>query len=125
MSNLKILVAEDNEINAMVMKQQLNLLGYESKIVNNGLMALKELKLSVYDLIFMDTQMPVLDGFQATRRIRTSTIRNQPIIIASTYNHEKIKDNLISSGMDDYVNKPANNDELKTVISKWFKLLSR
>ncbi len=119
--NIRILVAEDNVINQTVCKGMLNKLGYSSTIVSNGLEAFEEFERSSYNIIFMDCQMPVMDGFEATIKIRNNgTERNRIPIIAMTANaFQSDKDKCAEAGMDGHFAKPFKQQELNDVIEQW------
>lgn len=119
--DLKILIAEDNEINQMLLKKQLSNFKYDVDIASNGLEAIAMLKRQSYDLILMDVQMPELDGVSATKIIRGDQELHQPIIIALTANAMKDdKDKCMAVGMNDYLSKPISVDDLKQTLIKWF-----
>ncbi|PSB54448.1 response regulator [Chamaesiphon polymorphus] len=111
-TKLEILVAEDNLANQQVITLMLQTLGYTADIANNGIEVLKILKQKSYDAIFMDMQMPELDGLETTRIIRQSTL-SQPWIIALTGNaFEEDRQNCAEAGMNDFVTKPIRIPEL-------------
>jgi len=115
----KILVAEDNVINQQVILHILQKLGYEPKIVSNGREAVYIMLEDAYDIIFMDLQMPEMDGLEATRLIR-QTARTQPVIIALTANTmEGDEEECLNAGMNDYIGKPIKLDELVEKLRKW------
>ncbi len=106
---LRILVAEDNEVNRKVAGLMLGRLGQRPDIVGNGQEALEAVRRSTYDLVLMDVQMPVMDGLEATRRIRAELPpEHQPRIVAMTANalveHESQS---LEAGMDDHLTKPV------------------
>ncbi|WP_263972436.1 MASE1 domain-containing protein [Pseudanabaena yagii] len=107
---LKILVAEDNIVNQKVAHKILSRLGYEIDIVTNGLKVLDALNRHSYDLIFMDVQMPEMDGLEATKRIVNDHQRShRPYIIAMTANAmDGDREICLDAGMDDYISKPVN-----------------
>jgi CheY-like chemotaxis protein len=118
---IRILVAEDNPINQMMMLKMLNKLGYDADIASNGLEVLKSLELQPYDLILMDIQMPEMDGFQATMEIRKRWIsENRPKIIAITaYALEGDQERCLAAGMDDYISKPMRLDKLRALLEPY------
>jgi two-component system, sensor histidine kinase and response regulator len=116
---LRILVAEDNEINQKLILKILSKLGYEAGLARNGKEVLEMEGLSSYDLILMDVQMPVMDGLEATRMVRLC-LEKQPVIIAMTANAlDGDQDNCIQAGMDDYICKPVELPELIRQLEKW------
>jgi len=119
----KLLVVEDNLVNQQVARGRLEKLGYEVHVAENGAAALEMLDQSCYDLIFMDCQMPVLDGYQATRRIRESekeaAIRRIPIVAMTAHAMAGDRDQCIQAGMDDYVAKPFRTEQLKAILARW------
>ncbi|KAA3619938.1 MAG: response regulator [Calditrichaeota bacterium] len=117
----KILLAEDNIINQKVALKMLERLGYRADCVANGLEAVVAVGSVSYDLVFMDVQMPEMDGLQATRKIRSEQGNEPPIpIIALTANAMKgDRDRCIEAGMDDYLAKPIDRLELKDKLEKY------
>jgi signal transduction histidine kinase/CheY-like chemotaxis protein len=116
---IKILLAEDNRINQMVFLSLLQKLGYGASLAINGVEVLKALNTDDYDLIFMDCQMPEMDGYEATRQIRAGKW-HQPRIIAITANIMHGDDEICrGAGMDDYMSKPARIEKLREIIERW------
>jgi PAS domain S-box-containing protein len=118
-SQVKILLVEDTPINQKVCLKQLNLLGYQADCVNNGQEALDVLAITHYDLILMDCQMPVIDGYETTRKLR-NLYGNRHTIIAMTANAligEREK--CLAAGMNDYISKPVQLKALQTAIECW------
>ncbi len=120
--SINILVVEDNLINQQLISKFLKRLNHRSKIVSNGIEAIAEVKDKRFDIIFMDCQMPLMDGYTATREIRqiekTSGERN--IIIALTANATSDDQKAcFDCGMDDIVVKPVRSQSLIEVIDKW------
>ena len=118
---LKILLAEDNPINQKVAKMHLEKLGHKVETANNGRIALEMYTKNDYDLIFMDVQMPEMDGIESTKRIREfeKDIKTEkPItIIALTANAMKgDKEACINAGMNEYMSKPFKPEELKAIL---------
>lgn len=118
---LKILVAEDNLVNQMVVLKFLEKLGYDADVVVNGQDAILAASGTAYDVILMDIQMPVVNGLDATRsirKIRSDTAR--PVIIAQTANAlEGDMQRCLDAGMDDYLSKPMKIDQLAEKLRKW------
>jgi len=114
----RILIAEDNLINQKLIDRVLSKLGYHPEIVINGLEALEKVKQQEYDIIFMDIQMPVMDGLEATTEIRKLKVK-QPRIIAMTANAmTEDRDICLAAGMNDYLAKPMRLEELVQVLQK-------
>jgi CheY-like chemotaxis protein len=124
-STARILVAEDNLINQMVITGMLEKSGISADIVLNGKEVLKKLEKTRYDLVFMDLQMPEMDGFEATLQIRRETshvLDKNVIIIALTAHVMKSDiDRCFNAGMNDYLSMPVNAGELGLMLDKWLK----
>ena len=122
-SNVRLLLIEDNEVNQQVALGLLKKLGYKADVTNNGAEAVNALMTKDYELVFMDIQMPVMDGFEATRRIRNpqSGVRNSQVkIIAMTANAMKgDREACLNAGMDDYISKPVTAQALNKVLQRW------
>ena len=120
-NDLRVLVAEDNLVNQEVSAGMLSKLGYRVTVVPDGLQAVQENLRLPFDIIFMDCQMPVMDGYEATRRIREhETSGGRAIIIAMTANaFEGDRERCIRSGMDDYIAKPFRRSEFREMLTKW------
>ncbi|PWK79377.1 signal transduction histidine kinase [Mucilaginibacter oryzae] len=123
---LNILVAEDNVINQKLISRMLEKLGYHFTLAQNGYEALEKLKADPnFDVVFMDVQMPEMDGFEATRHIRQYAFK-QPFIIAMTANAgPDDRDLCIAEGMDDYVAKPMKTEALINVLRAAYKMMKR
>ena len=116
---LSILIAEDNLMNQKIVGKILNKLGYEPKMTSNGKEVLEEVSNKYYDVIFMDVQMPEMDGLEATKMIRVC-LSNQPVIIAMTANTlQGDREECLRAGMDDYIAKPINLEQLVNLLEKW------
>jgi signal transduction histidine kinase len=123
-SNLRILLVEDYVINQDVAVRQLRRLGYRADVVADGFAALKALELDRYDIVLMDCQMPVLDGYDATARIRSREAtgtpgRHTPIIAMTANAMMGDREKCLVAGMDDYIAKPIEADDLKRVLEQW------
>jgi CheY-like chemotaxis protein len=116
----KILVAEDTPVNLILAMKVLERLGYRADRASNGLEVLEALRRTDYDLILMDCQMPEMDGYEATRRIRLREKPGQHIrIVAMTANAMKTdRDACLAAGMDDYVSKPIAFESLKDALRR-------
>ncbi len=118
-----VLIAEDNAVNQIVVKGMLDELGYRCQIVGNGLKAVEEYKKGGYALIFMDMQMPVLDGIAATKAIRLMDDDYHIPIIALTANAmAEDRSRCLDAGMDDFVSKPLCLSKLKEKLTYWLKI---
>ncbi len=117
----RVLLAEDNPVNRLVMLKQLAMLGYRADAVEDGVEALRVLEEERYDLVLMDCQMPELDGYSATRRIRRREDANQrlPVIAVTAHAMEGDRESCLEAGMDDYVSKPFQVAELSAVLERW------
>ncbi|MBT3260503.1 MAG: response regulator, partial [Deltaproteobacteria bacterium] len=112
---LRILVVEDTPFNQKFVSRLLERWGYDFVIAENGLFALEEIEKSEFDIIFMDIQMPEMDGFETTIAIRKSeenTDRHIPIIAMTAHAMKDDYDRCIECGMDDYISKPIAIDVL-------------
>ena len=116
-----LLVAEDNKVNQKVTTAMLRRLDYRSDVVEDGEQALAALRVKDYAAVLMDCMMPIVDGYEATRRIREREGDGPRIpIIAMTANAMRgDRDKAIAAGMDDYVTKPVARDELARCLSHW------
>ena len=121
LSNINALVVEDNDINQIVIEAMLNEFNITSiNMANNGQEAVEQCELGVFDIIFMDMQMPVLDGPQATVKIREfSAFKHTPIIALTANVLSADKQRCFDAGMDDYIAKPLEYDALRSILLKW------
>ncbi|MNQ90970.1 Sensor histidine kinase RcsC [compost metagenome] len=117
----KILVVDDNEINLMLITKTLSKLGYECKKASNGQIAVDMVTKEHFDLIFMDMQMPIMDGTVATTEIRKHyRVYEFPVVVALTANTlGDGKDKCLEAGMQDFIAKPFKPAEIEEVIKKW------
>ena len=118
-----ILVVEDNRINQTVLSHQLRNLGYAVEVAENGAEAVEKVRTSRYDLIFMDVQMPVMDGLQATQEIRSlGEISGSTPIVAVTANaFQSEREKCFAFGMDGYLTKPVDKNLLKEALERWVR----
>ncbi len=121
-----VLVAEDNPTNQIVAQGLLEVLGCTVNVVDNGIKAVKEASgHHGYDIIFMDCQMPEMDGYEATKQIRKlieqSAIRNIPIIALTANAMKGDREKCISAGMNDYLPKPFDKHRLIIILEQWIK----
>ena len=124
----RVLVVEDNTINQLVAHSMLEELGIQPDMVANGQEALHALETLHYDLVFMDCQMPVMDGYDATRNIRDPAFklhgasggdRAIPIIAMTANAMQGDREKCIAAGMDDFISKPVQPDKLQQALLKW------
>jgi CheY-like chemotaxis protein len=116
---LRILIAEDNTVNLRVVCAQLKKLGHRFDTAANGQEALVALQKAVYDVILMDCQMPVMDGYETTRAIRAGQCQAGIMIVAMTANAmEGDRERCLQAGMNDYVSKPVRVQELRTALER-------
>jgi len=123
-NNINILLVEDNVVNQKVTKGILNRMGCTVEIAENGLIAIQKLEKQQFDLIFMDANMPVMDGFDATREIRKKEEKTQqytPIIAMTALAMVHDRERCFSAGMDDFIAKPINIQTIVHVINKYCK----
>jgi len=134
-SKARILLAEDNIVNQQVALGILKKLGLRADVVANGAEVIKSMEILPYDLILMDVQMPVMNGLEATRRIREieekrvvlsadgnmsqSVKSNVPIIAMTAYAIQGDREQFLEAGMNDYVSKPVSPQELADRLKKW------
>ena len=118
--SLSVLLVEDNQVNQLVASNLLKKLGHRADHAENGLKAIQALEQSHYDLVLMDCQMPVMDGYEATQRIRQNPQwKDLPIIAVTANVMQGDREDCLASGMNDYITKPYKRDELREVINRW------
>ncbi len=116
---LRILLTEDISLNQKVALKMISSFGYEADIANNGREAVEAIQKKPYDLIFMDVQMPEMDGLEATHIIRENKQISQPYIVAMTAHAMKNdREDCLSAGMSDYISKPIRKRDLAEAIKK-------
>lgn len=122
---LQMLIAEDNIINQRLMVHVLSKLGYQPELAEDGQQVLEKMVTYDFDVIFMDVQMPEIDGLETTRIIRRQQAK-QPVIIAMTANATKEdQQECLAAGMDDYISKPIQLNKLVTMIETWARQRSQ
>lgn len=133
LSNLKVLFAEDNVVNQKITMSYLSQLGCQADLAENGEQVLQLMHNQNYDIILMDCQMPLLDGYATTYAIRqleanilaTNGVIEHIIIIAMTANaFKEDRDRCLSVGMDDYLSKPIRKQKLKETLEHWMSQIS-
>ncbi len=121
---VRILLVEDNRVNQKVAVAILKKLGFQVDIANHGQEAVRMFAEQSYRLLLMDCQMPIMDGYEATREIRNSAAsnRNLPIIAMTANAMDGDRERCLQAGMDDYITKPVDPQQLAEVIDKWLDL---
>ena len=124
---LRLLLADDNPINQKVGLSVLHKLGYRADLANNGLEVLKALEQKAYDILFLDVQMPEMDGLEAARQIcQRWPADKRPRIIAMTGNALMgDREKCLQAGMDDYISKPVRVGELQSALERWGRTKTR
>lgn len=122
LSKLKILVAEDNSVNQLVVKAMLSSLGITPTLVENGELAVEQVKIHDFDLVLMDCQMPVMDGYQATALIRkTKSAEQLPVIALTADVMPEDKANAFAIGFNEHLAKPLELDKLTQCLSQYIE----
>jgi signal transduction histidine kinase/CheY-like chemotaxis protein len=116
---INVLVVEDNEMNQKLANEILSVLGFEATLASNGEIALEILKVHSFDVILMDIQMPVLDGYKTAQIIRNELKLNTPIIAMTAHVMPGETEKCISYGMNDYISKPYKEIDLYNLINKY------
>ena len=122
--SLRVLIAEDNAVNQKVAARILENFGHNVRIAANGQLALDALRDETFDVVLMDIQMPVMDGFQATsiiRNLERQTRRHLPIVAMTAHAMTGDRERCLAAGMDDYVTKPINSAEVAAAMSRVLK----
>ncbi len=116
-----VLVVEDNVVNQKVATKIIEKLGYHTEVANDGLEALERTKSTTYDLVFMDCQMPVMDGFETTAEIRRheGESRHTPIVAMTAHAMRGDRERCLHAGMDDHIAKPITLSTVKGLLQKW------
>lgn len=116
----KVLLVEDNEVNQEIATDLLQEKNLKVEVANNGLEAVNKIKVTIYDCVFMDMQMPIMDGLEATLAIRKDARFQSLPIVAMTANAMKgDRERCLEAGMNDYISKPIDPAELDRVLSEW------
>ncbi|WP_422452286.1 transporter substrate-binding domain-containing protein [Endozoicomonas sp. ALC066] len=124
--NGDILLVEDNEINQQVARELLEGMGLKVTLADNGQEAVDILESKAFDLVFMDIQMPLMDGYQATRVIRrNSGDKNLPIVAMTAHAMTGDRERCLQMGMNDHISKPLNPAELQEMVGRWLQVPER
>lgn len=117
----RALVVEDNMVNQRVIVQMIEKRGYKADVASNGLEALDLLSRTAYDVVLMDCQMPVMDGYEATREIRRLEGSNRHTTIVAVTANAMVGDRekCMAAGMDDYLSKPVKMEALEAMLNRW------
>ncbi|MEL7059976.1 MAG: ATP-binding protein [Acidobacteriota bacterium] len=119
-SAYRLLLAEDNPINQIVALGQLEALGYRVDAVGDGIEVLKMTAERTYDLVLMDCQMPELDGYETTRRLRERPeARDLPVIAVTAHAMKGDREKCLEAGMSDYISKPFRQEDLGQILDRW------
>jgi len=121
LDGLRILLAEDHPVNQQLLLRILEKLGLAADVVQNGVEAVEAVTEKRYDIVFMDVQMPMLDGLEATRLIRQVLPPDRmPVIAALTaFARNEDRERCLAAGMDDYLSKPISQEDVRRVLLKW------
>jgi CheY-like chemotaxis protein/HPt (histidine-containing phosphotransfer) domain-containing protein len=120
-----VLIVDDHPVNQRVLQILLNYLGFSSHTASNGSEAINLATTNQYAVILMDLMMPVVDGFEATEKIREfefATGRHTPIIAVTALSQDHVRERCLSSGMDDYISKPISREILRAKLDHWMQL---
>lgn len=125
----RVLIAEDNQVNQQLIQAILEKFGFEVDVVDNGQKAAMAIAQQQYHLIFMDCQMPVMDGYQATKAIRAMEAENDfrahiPIIALTAHDLKEDCQKCLAVGMDDYLSKPFSQKQISKILTRWLLPLS-
>lgn len=117
--DIKVLIAEDNQMNQQLMKHLMKQWGIDYALVNNGREALEELSQNKYSLVLMDIQMPEMDGYTTTQAIRNELHLDVPIVAMTAHAMVGEKERCLSFGMNDYISKPVKETELFAILKQY------
>ena len=120
--SVSVLLVEDDLVNQMVVEEMLKMLGCEVDVVSDGDLALRAAATGLYDIVFMDCHMPVMDGYEATRRIRAAeqgSGNHMPIVALTADSLATDQQRCIDSGMDGFMTKPVSSVQLSAAIERW------
>jgi CheY-like chemotaxis protein len=120
----RVLIADDNAVNQKLAVRLVERAGLIADVVSNGEEAVRAARERRYELILMDCQMPQMDGFEATARVREleGTVRRTPIVAMTAHANQGDRERCLDAGMDDYISKPVKMDELTAVLARWLEV---
>jgi CheY-like chemotaxis protein len=126
-ASLNILLVEDTPINLKLVRHQVHLLGHQSDAAENGQEALDKLAQNDYDIVLMDCQMPVMDGYTATQSLRRREGSGRHIVVIgmTAYAMQGDREKCLEAGMDDYLSKPVMIKDLKVMLERWSFVVKR
>lgn len=117
-----VLIVEDNITNQMVLRSILEKLNCHVKIAENGYMAVRNVSEYRYDIIFMDVQMPLMSGFEATEKIRSLPGNEKlPIIAVTALVRPEDRDKCLQSGMNEHLGKPINPEQIADILKRYIE----
>jgi len=114
----KVLIVEDVFTNQFVLSEMLKDMGCEFDVANNGQEAFDAVQKNEYDVVLMDCNMPVMDGYEATQKIRDLGFKDLPIVALTASALESDRKKCLAAGMDDFVSKPIDKDEIVRIMDK-------
>ncbi len=116
----RILVVEDDLVNQKVLSRMLELRGYTVDVADHGGIALEKLRTEPFDLVLLDMQMPVLDGFETLRRLREDPSFSQlPVVACTALAMSGDRERCLHAGCDDYLSKPILRSPLDSILARW------
>ena len=124
----RLLLADDNSVNRLVLDAQLRALGHDPRVVASGAEVLAALELEDFDLLLLDCQMPEIDGYETARRIRLreaaaaekgAPARHLPVVALTAHALPGDREKCLEAGMDDYLAKPFTEEQLTTLLARW------
>jgi CheY-like chemotaxis protein len=118
---IRVLLADDAQVNRMLVGRVLRNLGVEVDEVTNGRDAVEAFRQNPYALILMDCEMPVMDGFDASKKIRALSEARTPIIAMTGHKRAEDRRHCREAGMDDFVSKPINVEKIRSILERWAK----
>lgn len=122
LSKVRILAAEDNSVNRFVLVKMLKKWNIEPTIVSDGALALEAFEQHDYDIIFLDLQMPIMDGLEASRKMREKN-QDVPIIALTAAVLQENRNEASAAGMNDFIEKPFQSEDLREIILKYVPVL--